>query len=135
MNPQRHRAYAAAAEFRVRLLSFQRRTEQVAARVGLTPERYLLLLLVQAGELDGRPLTITALCEPLQMTQSSVSHLVDGSLRAGLLEKTVDARDRRRQHLAVSARGLRALETTFDALGPDRAALADALAGTQISPS
>lgn len=119
--------YAAAAEFRLQLLAFQRRTEQATSRFGLTPERYLLLLLLRVAELHGSTVTVTSLTEPFRMTQSSVSRLVAGALDACLVERKADARDRRRQHLVLTPAGRRRLERTFDALTADRAALVSAL--------
>jgi len=127
MAPTRDEAYRAAAEFRLRLLAFQRRTEEVTAQARLTPERYLLLLLLRAAEADRSETTVTSLREPLRMTQSSVSRLVGGAVRAGLVEGRVDTRDHRRRRLALTPEGRRRLEAAFDALGPDRAALARAL--------
>lgn len=121
------RSYRAAAEFRLRLLAFQRRTEDVTARQGVTPERYLLLLLVRVAELSGAPTTAAELQGPLQLTQSSVSRLVDGAARAGLVERRVDEGDRRRQQLGLTREGIRALETVFRELGPDRTELARTL--------
>jgi DNA-binding MarR family transcriptional regulator len=131
---RRDDAYRAAAEFRLRLLAFQRRTEEVAARCGLTPERYLLLLLLRVAELDRRETTVTSLCEPLRMTQSSVSRLVGGAARAGLVERRGDMLDRRRQHLVLTPEGARRLERGFAELGPDRAALTRALRGSGFDP-
>src|SRR5581483_8104540 len=95
-----NRAYVAAAELRVRMLAFQRRSEEITARHRLTPQRYLLLLLLRASEAEGNELAIGSLIEPLQMSQSSVTRLVQGATRAGLVERHVDPDDRRRQHLA-----------------------------------
>lgn len=116
-----------AAELRVRMLAFQRRSEEITARHRLTPQRYLLLLLLRAYELESEPPAIGSLVEPLQMSQSSVTRLVQGATRAGLVERRVDEHDRRRQQLALTAEGRRRFEAAFRELGPDRDALENAL--------
>ncbi|HZP71899.1 MAG TPA: MarR family winged helix-turn-helix transcriptional regulator [Gaiellaceae bacterium] len=124
----------AAAELRVRMLAFQRRSEEITARHRLTPQRYLLLLLLRASEAEGNELAIGSLIEPLQMSQSSVTRLVQGATRAGLVERHVDPDDRRRQHLALTGEGRRRFEGAFLELGPDRLALESALSKRQKSP-
>ena len=121
------RAYLDAATLRVRLLTFQRRTEEITGRHGITPERYLLLLLVRADAIKSTPSTVGALCEPLQMTQSSVSRLVAGAIGAGLLRRQVDSSDHRRGYLHLTREGTARLDAVFHQLGPERAKLAAAL--------
>ena len=121
------RAYLAAAELRIRLLSFQRRTEEITRHHGITPERYLLLLLVRTTAIEGRPSSISSLCEPLQMTQSSVSRLVAGAVSAGLVHRQLDSSDRRRGYLHLTQEGAARLDAVFHDLGPERVKLAAAL--------
>jgi len=120
-------AYLAAAELRIRMLAFQRRTEEITARHRLTPQRYLLLLLLRAREAAGEQPTIGSLIEPLQMSQSSVTRLVQGAARAGLVERKTDPHDLRRQYVGPTAEGRRRFESAFRELGPERRALAAAL--------
>lgn len=129
----RERAYLAAARLRIQLLTFQRRTEEITRRFGLTPERYLLLLLVRTDAINGSPSTVTALCEPLQMTQSSVSRLVAGAVRAGLLRREPDSSDHRRGYLHLTRTGTARLEATFNELGPERTKLAAVLSDTTLT--
>jgi DNA-binding MarR family transcriptional regulator len=121
--------YLAAAELRIQLLSFQRRTEEITGRHRITPERYLLLLLVHAATLTETRSTVTSLCGPLQMTQSAVSRLVAGAVRAGLVDREFDSRDRRRSYLGLTREGEARLDQVFHELGPERAKLAETLAG------
>ena len=81
---------------------------------------------------DGKTTAVTSLREPLRMTGSSVSRLVGGAERAGRVARTGDARDGRRRHLRLTPGCLCRLGRAFDALGPDRAALADALRGSSF---
>lgn len=127
----RHSDYLAAAELRIRMLAFQRRTEEITARNHLTPQRYLLLLLLRAREVEGEPSPIGSLITPLQMSQSSVTRLVQGAVRAGLVTSRVDPADSRRQHLALTATGRRRFEAAFRELGPERRALAETLSTTR----
>ena len=121
------RAYVAAARLRVQLLWFQRRMEEIAARHALTPERYLLLLLVRSDALLGTQSSVSSLCGPLQMTQSSVSRLVAGAVRAGLLDREPNPLDHRGAFLCLTESGRKRLDGAFDELGPERDRLAEAL--------
>ncbi len=117
----------AATELRIGLLSFQRRTEEITRRHGLTPERYLLLLIVRTGLIRGEQTTVTSLGRPLQMTQSSVSRLVGGAVRAGLVRREIDPHDHRRSYLSLTRSGDARLEAALRELGPERAKIAEVL--------
>jgi DNA-binding MarR family transcriptional regulator len=123
--------YQAAAEFRTALLSFQRRTAEIAARRGLTPQRYLLLLLIRVRTDAGEQVTVTSLCEPLQMTQSAVTQLALGAEAAGLIKRRPDPGDARSHGLRLTPEGSRRLRRTFSELSEERTtllAIMDALA-------
>lgn len=130
MDPASADEYIAAAELRIRLLHFQRRTEQITSRHGMTPQRYLLLLITRVDALAGAPTTVGSLGRPLQMSQSSVTRLVQGAVRAGLIQQEVDPRDHRRHHLQLTAQGSQRLDVIFRELGPERDAVAQALGAT-----
>lgn len=112
--------YRAAAEFRIALLGFQRRTTGITARHGLTPQRYLLLLLIRVRSDSGEPATVTALQEPLQMTQSAVTQLVTGAESAGLIERVPDPDDARSHALELTTEGAQRLRRAFDDLSEER---------------
>ena len=116
-------ALVAAADLRVKLLSFQRRTEEITARNRLTPQRYLLLLLLLANAIRGDGTTVSSLADPLQMSQSSVTRLVQGAMREGLVDREADPSDQRRQYLRITDEGAARLEAAFRELGPERATL------------
>lgn len=118
------RDYQEAAALRAALRRLTHSTEQVARRHKLTPRRYELLLFVQAANDTGAPVTVTSLCEPLQTTQGSVTQLVDGAVRAGLLKRTTIPSDRRSSHLHLTARGRQRLDNVYTALGGEREHLA-----------
>jgi DNA-binding MarR family transcriptional regulator len=112
--------YRAAAEFRLALLGFQRRTAAIAARHGLTPQRYLLLLLIRVRSDAGDPATVTGLREPLQMTQSAVTQLVIGAESAGLIHRVPDPDDARSHALALTTEGAQRLRRAFEDLSEER---------------
>ena len=113
-----------AAELRAALRRLTHSTEQVARRHKLTPRRYELLLFVEAAKDEGRPATVTSLCDPLQTTQGSVTQLVDGAVRAGLIKRVRDPADGRSSTLHLTKQGRRRLHSVFNALGPERERLA-----------
>ena len=112
--------YREAAELRAALRRLTHSTEEVARRNKLTPRRYELLLFVQAANDGGEAVTVTSLCEPLQTTQGSVTQLVEGAVRAGLLKRTTMPGDRRSSLLELTARGRQRLERAYSELGPER---------------
>jgi DNA-binding MarR family transcriptional regulator len=120
-------SYGDAARIRVAERTFARRTEETTARHGLTPQRYLLLLLIKVASEEGSEATVTSLGRLLQTTQSSVTQLVRGAEAAGLLHRVSDARDARRQHLYLTEDGARRLAAAFSELGDDRVELARAI--------
>ena len=120
--------YADAATARVALRSFARVTEEVTRRHGLTPQRYVLLLLVKVAEDEERAATVTSLVSLLQTTQSSVTQLVGGAVRAGLLSRKGDEHDARRQYLHLTEDGESRLAAAFSELGPERTRLAKTVA-------
>jgi DNA-binding MarR family transcriptional regulator len=112
------------AAFRTELRRFLGRTSQVASEAGLTPERYDLLLMIEAA--PGQRSTVTDLCEALQLRQTAVTELVKRATEAGLLAREPSADDARVSFIKLTPEGRRRLLHVFDALRADRAALAEA---------
>ena len=77
----------AVAEFRASLRTFLRRSERIARRSGLTPQRHLLLLMIKGAPDGSEQSTVTELSERLQLAQSTVTELVGRAERAGLVER------------------------------------------------
>jgi DNA-binding MarR family transcriptional regulator len=73
-----------AAAFRVALRAFLRQTERSAQQAGLTPQRYLLMLLVKGAEDGSSRATISELAKQLHLAQSTVTELVNRAASAGL---------------------------------------------------
>lgn len=109
-----------AAEFRVALRRFLRRTEEVCAPHGLTPQRYTLLLLIKAASDGTEQTTVTELSERLSLTQPAVTELVKRAESAGLVERARDRRDGRVSRLRLTDGGERALLDAFTALRAER---------------
>jgi DNA-binding MarR family transcriptional regulator len=111
------------AELRAALRHFLRENERIAARFGLTPQRYLLLLMIK-GALDGSERsTVTELSRRMQLAQHTVTELVARTVRAGLIQRTVSTEDRRVVHLKLTANGERKLADSFRDLEAERRAL------------
>ena len=120
--PARNR-YTQAAELRVALRHFLRRSEQCARRHGLTPGQHQILLQIAASP-DGVA-SISDLVSRLASTQSAVTELVQRAEAAGLIKRRSSAEDGRVVELSLTALGRRRLDRVHEALGPERALLQD----------
>jgi DNA-binding MarR family transcriptional regulator len=114
---------ARAAAFRTELRRFLGRTEAVALQAGLTPERYDLLLMIQAGVEAGSPVRVTDLCESLQLRQTAVTENVKRAVEAGLIERQPSPDDGRVSLLRLTGEGERRLRAAYEGLRGDRAML------------
>src|SRR5947208_13356498 len=110
----------AVAEFRAALRQFLRRTERIARDSGLTPQRYLLLLMVKGAADGSERSTVTALAERLQLAQSTVTELVSRAEEAGLLGREQSTKDARVAHLRLTEEGERRLALAFTGLAAER---------------
>jgi DNA-binding MarR family transcriptional regulator len=118
----------AVAEFRAALRQFLRRSERVARESGLTPQRYLLLLMIKGAPSGTQHSTVTELSGRLQLAQSTVTELVSRAEDAGLVEREPSQTDARVAHLRLTAKGERRLLLSFTELETERAQLRDAVA-------
>src|SRR5689334_23402768 len=103
----------AVAEFRASLRQFLRRTERIARQSGLTPQRYLLLLMIKGSPDGSEQSTVTELAERLQLAQSTVTELVRRAEEAGLLDREQSSTDGRVAHLRLTPEGERRLMRSF----------------------
>jgi DNA-binding MarR family transcriptional regulator len=118
--------FVAVAEFRAGLRHFLRRSERIARQAGLTPQRYLLLLMIK-GAVDGsEQSTVTELARRLQLAQSTVTELVRRAEETGLLEREQSHTDARVVHLRLTPEGSRRLELAYTGLATERSQLRDA---------
>jgi len=118
----------AAADFRAALRRFLRRSERVARQSGLTPQRYLLLLMIKGAPGGAEQSTVTELAGRLQLAQSTVTELVSRAEEAGLVEREASQTDARVAHLRLTPEGERRLLLSFTQLATERAQLRDAVA-------
>jgi DNA-binding MarR family transcriptional regulator len=121
----------AVAEFRSALRHFLRRSEKIARRSGLTPQRYALLMMIKGAPGGDEQSTVTELSERLQLAQSTVTELVRRAEGAGLVEREQSQRDARVAHLRLTPEGERRLMLSFTQLETERAQLRDAFASLE----
>jgi DNA-binding MarR family transcriptional regulator len=114
------------AEFRAALRRFLRQSERIARRSGLTPQRYLLLLMIKGAPDGAERSTVTELAQRLQLAQSTVTELVSRAEEAGLIEREQSQVDARVAYLRLTAEGARRLELAFTGLDTERAQLRSA---------
>jgi DNA-binding MarR family transcriptional regulator len=119
---------ARVAEFRAALRAFMRKSERNARDSGLTPQRYLLLLMIK-GAPDGRERsTVTELAERLKLAQSTVTELVRRAEEVGLVERTQSQADGRVVYLELTPEGERRLMRAFTSNEQERRELQTAIA-------
>jgi DNA-binding MarR family transcriptional regulator len=78
-----------------------------------------------------QPVTVTRLCEPLQLGQSGVTQLVQRAEDLGLIARRALRGDARSHELRLTPKGEQLLERAFLELGPERERLATAPVGTR----
>ena len=116
-----------AAAFRVALRAFQRSTERIARSAGLTPQWYLLLLLVKGSEQGDEKASIGDLAKRMHLAQSTVTELVNRAERAGLVCRSASSLDGRVAHVGLTQEGEKRFAETFRALADERQALSRAV--------
>jgi DNA-binding MarR family transcriptional regulator len=109
------------AEFWEALRSFLRKSELVARKHGLTPQRQQLLVMI-AGSRNGSS-TITTLSERLSLAQNTVTEHVHRAELAGLIERRTSVDDARVAHLTLTREGRRRMRATMADLHDDREVL------------
>jgi DNA-binding MarR family transcriptional regulator len=124
MDPETRGELERTAAFRSELRRFLARTSTAANEAGLTPQRYDLLLMIEAAP-KGKT-TVTELCDALQLRQTAVTELVKRATDAGLVAREPSADDARVSFVKLTADGERRLLSVFEALKEDRSAFADA---------
>lgn len=117
----------AVAEFRAALRTFLRQSERVARQSGLTPQRYLLLLMIKGAPDGSGESTVTELARRLQLAQSTVTELVSRAEETGLVERRQSGRDGRVAYLRLTPEGERRLHLSFTGLDIERKQLREAV--------
>ena len=118
---------ARVAEFRAALRAFLRKAERNARKSGLTPQRYLLLLMIKGAADGSEQSTVTELAERLQLAQSTVTELVRRAEETGLIDREQSDSDGRVTHLRLSAEGERRLMQAFTSNEQERQELRAAI--------
>lgn len=119
--------YEAAADLRAGLRLFDRRSEEITRRHGLTARGYELLLMIKTGgEAAGRA-TPDELERRLQLAKSTVAELLQRNEDQGLITRALHPKRRGAIIVALTRKGARRLEAAFTELGSERDRLADTL--------
>ena len=116
---------ADVARFRLALRHLEHRTAHAVKRCGLTPQRYLLLLVVETTRQRGGA-TVSSIARDLEMPQTTVTDLVARAVDTRLLDRTAGA-DGRVSHIGVTAEGRRRLLAAVCTLRAERSQLRQTL--------
>ena len=120
--------FVRVADFRAALREFLRKSERISRDCGLTPQRYLLLLMIKGASGGKERSTVTELSERLRLAQSTVTELVRRAEQVGLVERQRSAEDGRVAHLRLTAEGDRRLARAFTNLEQERRELSETIA-------
>jgi DNA-binding MarR family transcriptional regulator len=120
--------FAQVADFRAALRAFLRKAERNARMSGLTPQRYLLLLMIKGAPGGRETSTVTELAERLQLAQSTVTELVSRAEEIGLIEREQSDSDGRVTNLRLTDEGERRLMKAFTTNEQERQELRAAIA-------
>jgi len=115
--------YQHAAGLRAALRGFLRRGEEIARAHGLTPQRYLLMLMIHGAPDGSQQATVSDLANRLALAQSTVTELIDRSEAAGLVTRNASATDGRVVYVRLTPEGERRLAPAVTGLRAERAAL------------
>ena len=116
------------AALRAALRTFLRDSERVALASGLTPQRYLLLLMIKGAADGSEQATVTQLADRMKLAQSSVTELVQRAEEAGLIVREQAADDGRVAQISLTDEGERRFARAFTALDVERRRLQSAIA-------
>jgi DNA-binding MarR family transcriptional regulator len=119
---------ARVADFRAALRAFMRKSERNARQSGLTPQRYLLLLMIKGAPDGSEQSTVTELSERLQLAQSTVTELVRRAEETGLVTREQSSSDGRVAYLRLTEEGEGRLMKAFTTNDQERQELRAAIA-------
>ena len=106
---------------------FERAAEDAARAHGLTPQRYLLLLMVKGAPDGSERALVGDLAERLHLAAHTVSGAVTRAEKAGLVRRDPCPQDGRRTWISLTREGERRLAGVAEALARDRDELATAV--------
>jgi DNA-binding MarR family transcriptional regulator len=117
----------AIADFQATLRRFLRHSERIASQHDLTPQRYLLLLMIKGAADKSERLSVGAAAERLQLGDNTTTELITRAERSGLVRRERSDDDGRVVHLRLTNEGERRLEGVLRELDADRQQLQQAL--------
>jgi DNA-binding MarR family transcriptional regulator len=120
--------YAEAAALREALRAFQRASESVTARHGLTPRTYQVLLLIKTARAGTERVGLAELEERLRLGRSTVTELVLRTEERGLVRRELDPTRRGAIRIRLTPAGQRCLARACAELGDERRRLIEGLA-------
>ena len=115
------------ADFYAALRTFLRCSEEASRRCRLTPQRFLLLLMIKGAPDRSERLSFREVAERLKLSRNSVTGLVARGEQAGLIRRERSATDRRVIHLRLTPEGERRLLEALAASDQDLRRFAKAL--------
>jgi DNA-binding MarR family transcriptional regulator len=110
----------AIADFRAALRRFVRHSDRVAERHGLTPQRYLLLLMIKGAPDGSERLNVRAIAERLQLGDNTTTELINRAEREGLVRRERSRDDARVVNLRLTREGEHRLYGVLVELEGDR---------------
>ena len=113
------------AAFRIALQRFERTSDRVVRRSGLTPRQHLLLLALEGRHAGSA--SIGTLSQELLLAQSTVTELADRAQAEGLVERVVSRDDARVVLVRATSEGRRRLGRALEALDRERDRLGTAI--------
>ena len=120
-----HGLLARLADLRLTLLRFERASDAIVRRCGITPRQHLLLLTLE-GRHDGTA-SIGTLSDDLGLAQSTVTELADRSEAKGLVRRESSCQDGRVVFVRTTDEGRRLLALVMARLDVERELLGAAL--------
>jgi DNA-binding MarR family transcriptional regulator len=121
--------YVAIARFRAALREFENAAEEAARAAGLTPQRYLLLLMVKGAPSGDERATVSDIAERLRVEAHTVTGAVSRVEEAGLVVREACDQDRRRTWIRLTREGERRLARVVAVLADQREELLAAFDG------
>jgi DNA-binding MarR family transcriptional regulator len=113
------------ADLRLTLLRFERASDAIVRRCGITPRQHLLLLALE-GRHEGAA-SIGTLSEDLGLAQSTITELADRSETKGIVRRESSRQDGRVVLVRTTAEGRRLLALVLAQLDVERELLGAAL--------
>jgi len=102
------------AEFRAQLRAFLGRSDDVARRWGLTPQRHLLLLMIMGAADGSGRLSLTEIADRLSLSPNTVTELVARAEELGLVERSHAEHDQRVVYISLTEEGEQRLLGTLE---------------------